>query len=74
MADLLGHSEIRVTMDLYSHVAPALQREAADQMDATLAPKSPLLRASPNRIPAAELTSKIIDSLEPAEGFEPPTL
>jgi integrase len=34
--DLLGHSEIRVTMDLYSHVAPALQREAADQMDALL--------------------------------------
>ena len=36
VADLLGHSEIRVTMDLYSHVAPALQREAADQMDALL--------------------------------------
>ena len=34
--DLLGHSEIRVTMDLYSHVAPVLQREAADQMDALL--------------------------------------
>ena len=32
-------SEIRVTMDLYSHVAPALQREAADQMDALLAAK-----------------------------------
>jgi integrase len=39
VADLLGHSEIRVTMDLYSHVAPALQREAADQMDALLAAK-----------------------------------
>jgi integrase len=34
--DLLGHSEIRVTMDLYSHVAPVLQREAADEMDALL--------------------------------------
>lgn len=32
--DLLGHSEIRVTMDLYSHVAPALQRDAANKMDA----------------------------------------
>lgn len=36
VADLLGHSEIRTTMDLYSHVAPALQREAAQQMDALL--------------------------------------
>ncbi len=32
--DLLGHSEVRVTMDLYSHVGPVLQREAADQIDA----------------------------------------
>jgi integrase len=36
VADLLGHSEIRVTMDLYSHVAPVLQREAAQQMNALL--------------------------------------
>ena len=34
--ELLGHSGIRVTMDLYSHVAPVLQREAADQMDVLL--------------------------------------
>ena len=34
--DLLGHSEIRITMDLYSHVAPVMQREAAEQMDALL--------------------------------------
>lgn len=38
--DLLGHSEIRLTMDLYSHVAPILQREAAEQMDALLEPVS----------------------------------
>jgi integrase len=36
VADLLGHSEIRVTMDLYSHVAPVMRREAADEMDALL--------------------------------------
>ena len=36
VADLLGHSEIRVTMDLYSHVAPVLQRQAAQEMDAVL--------------------------------------
>ena len=29
----LGHSTISVTMDTYSHVVPALQREAADELD-----------------------------------------
>ncbi len=32
----LGHSQISVTMNTYSHVAPALQREAAERMDALL--------------------------------------
>ena len=35
--DLLGHTEIRTTLDLYSHVAPVMQREAADQMDVLFA-------------------------------------
>lgn len=30
--ELLGHSSIRTTMDTYSHVVPALTREAADKM------------------------------------------
>jgi integrase len=32
--ELLGHSQIAMTMDLYSHVVPELKREAADRMDA----------------------------------------
>lgn len=32
----LGHSDIRVTMNTYSHVLPTLQRQAAETMDATL--------------------------------------
>jgi integrase len=28
--ELLGHSQMRTTMDIYSHVMPALAREAAD--------------------------------------------
>ena len=35
--ETLGHSQISLTMDTYSHVIPALQREAADQMEAVLA-------------------------------------
>ena len=31
--DILGHSQISITMDLYSHVLPETQREAAKAMD-----------------------------------------
>src|SRR5207302_5525345 len=31
--DVLGHSEIRLTMDTYSHVMPQLMDEAANAMD-----------------------------------------
>lgn len=36
MMETLGHSNISMTMDTYSHVMPALQREAAEKMDALL--------------------------------------
>lgn len=36
--DLLGHSSIALTMNTYSHVIPAMQREAANQMDAIFNP------------------------------------
>jgi len=34
--EALGHSTIAVTLDLYSHVVPSLQREAAREMGAAL--------------------------------------
>ncbi|MBA2416860.1 MAG: tyrosine-type recombinase/integrase, partial [Geodermatophilaceae bacterium] len=34
--DLLGHSQMRTTTDIYSHVMPALAREAADRMGTAL--------------------------------------
>ena len=35
--ETLGHKQISLTMDTYSHVTPALQREAADRMEDLLA-------------------------------------
>ena len=32
----LGHSSYAITADIYSHVAPAQAREAADRLDAAL--------------------------------------
>lgn len=37
VAETLGHSRIAVTMDVYSHVLPTLQDEAARKMDGLLA-------------------------------------
>lgn len=34
--ETLGHSQIGITMNLYSHVLPEAQRQAAAQMDAVL--------------------------------------
>ena len=34
--ETLGHSQIGMTMNLYAHVMPSMQREAADLMDAVL--------------------------------------
>jgi hypothetical protein len=34
--EMLRHSQISVTMNTYAHVAPLLQREAADVLERTL--------------------------------------
>jgi integrase len=36
-SQILGHSQYSMTMNLYSHVIPALRRDAAKRMDALLA-------------------------------------
>lgn len=39
VAERLGHSTVRLTLDRYSHVGPTLQREAADLIDALVSKK-----------------------------------
>lgn len=34
--ETLGHSQVSLTLNTYSHVIPALGRAAADEMDALL--------------------------------------
>lgn len=36
--EILGHSQISVTMDTYSHIFPELKQDAADRMNAALSP------------------------------------
>jgi integrase len=38
--ETLGHCQIALTLNTYSHVIPALGRAAADEMDAVLGPRS----------------------------------
>ena len=35
-ANALGHSKVGITLDLYSHVLPGMQDEAAIQVDALI--------------------------------------
>ncbi len=36
--ELLGHATIAITMDIYSHVLPGMQEEAAERIAALLDP------------------------------------
>lgn len=36
VAEMLGHSQISITLDLYSHVTPTMQRHATEALDAVL--------------------------------------
>ena len=40
VSERLGHSRVSITLDLYSHVTPTLQREAALAFDALMAGSS----------------------------------
>jgi integrase len=37
VSEMLGHSQIAITLNLYSHVTPTMQRQAAETMDSLLA-------------------------------------
>jgi len=36
VSEMLGHSQISVTLNLYSHVTPTMQRDAVTAMDAVI--------------------------------------
>jgi integrase len=36
VSERLGHSKVGITLDLYSHLTPSMQQEAADVIDAAL--------------------------------------
>ena len=36
VSEMLGHSGVGITLDLYSHVTPSMQAQAADAVDSLL--------------------------------------
>ena len=40
VSERLGHSDIRITLQLYSHAIPSLQTEAAEKIDNLLKPET----------------------------------
>jgi integrase len=45
--EILGHSQIAVTMNTYSHVIPAMRQDVANQMDQILSPVATPVATSP---------------------------
>jgi integrase len=35
-SEMLGHSNVAITLDLYSHITPTMQRQAADAIERAL--------------------------------------
>src|SRR3954469_6933339 len=63
--ELLGHSQMRTTMDIYSHVMPALAREAADRMGALLLPGKGMQTAT--KTATTQLVESAQDEESPAQ-------
>lgn len=40
VSEMLGHASVTITMNLYMHVLPTMQRAAAEAMEALLTPTS----------------------------------
>ena len=62
--EALGHSTIAVTLDLYSHVVPSLQREAAKEMGEALL-------ADPEAVYRGPLSFDLVPFTEDAMGWSP---
>ncbi|MGY2004426.1 tyrosine-type recombinase/integrase [Blastococcus sp. SYSU DS1024] len=60
--ELLGHSQMRTTMDIYSHVMPALDREAADRMGSASASRA--AASDPCQLPLRNERSLLEAALE----------
>jgi integrase len=43
--DVVGHSQIALTMNTYSHVIPELKRNAADRMEELIADREPQIES-----------------------------
>jgi hypothetical protein len=86
VSEVLGHKEVAITLDRYSHAPPTLQTTAMARLDAILgrgddaAPKDELDRGSNKGSPPSPRQTKIpirawigpkVANLVPHTGFEP---
>ena len=59
VSELLGHSQVSVTLDLYSHVTPTIHREAARVFDELLGGLGVSLGVNPPGNPPAEQPDRL---------------
>jgi hypothetical protein len=68
--EILGHSQISVTMNTYGHVLPETQRDAAAKLDALLSERNPAPRQDDLAKPDAEDAAEATDAPEEAADDE----
>jgi integrase len=51
VSEMLGHSSVAFTLDVYSHVVGGLQKKAIEQLDQMLQPELPKSKDVSNRTP-----------------------
>jgi integrase len=76
VSEMLGHSRVGVTMDLYQHVTPTMQQEAARAFDTLLSdPVAVNLAVSDSDQASPEAPASLLPAFlsAPPDGFEPPT-
>ncbi len=72
---MLGHSQISVTLDTYSHVTPTMQKQATAAMDALLRARSRRVGVKSEEQHRNPSVAKdfSMGNREPMKGLEPPT-
>jgi integrase len=75
IADVVGHSDIRLTQNVYQHVYGEAKRAAAATMEAQLTglANTPESRVATKSVPEGLIRTYLVDSMEPPAGIEPAT-
>ncbi|HET8671914.1 MAG TPA: hypothetical protein VFM05_15240 [Candidatus Saccharimonadales bacterium] len=72
MSERLGHATVTLTLDIYSHVLPSMQKAASEKLDSVLQEKLARHQHTKNQ-KQPEGCSQSVESVVARDEIEPPT-